>query len=260
MIEKLANAEKINEISKSIFNEKFDVDKRLDTSKETGKIKEAFDPDKRLKPGADKDLGEPKQFSDGPIGKLEEMLYTKVTDAIDAAYDEFKKNRDIFPPEKDLFTKLEERISQTPNKNGYWTGERGNSKFISDNKDVNKKLSEHGVDGIEYERGMVELEPVADESVKISNMTKDRKGYGKNFEQADIKLAEKYNSEMKDGRNNWTADQVRDLRRENNLTWHECNDMKTMLLVDKDIHKCFPHSGGCAECKARDGKKEVFDK
>ena len=257
MIEKLANAEKINEISKSISNEKFDVDKRLDTSKETGKIKEAFDPDKRLKPGADKDLGEPKHFSDGPIGKLEEMLYTKVTDAIDAAYDEFKSNREIFPPENELFTKLEYRINQTPNNNGNWIGERGYSKFVPNVKTINKELSKFGIDGIEYERGIVDFSPVAIDSVKIPSMTADLKI---NKMQGDIAFAKKWNEELKGGRSDWTPRDVKNFRMSNKLDFHECSNMKTVQLVPESLHRFFTHFGGRSECRIRDGKKEVFDK
>ena len=49
--------------------------------------------------------------------------------------------------------------------------------------------------------------------------------------------------------------EVREYRRESKLSWHERCDMKTMDLVHQDIHTFFSHSGGVAECKARDNAK-----
>lgn len=64
--------------------------------------------------------------------------------------------------------------------------------------------------------------------------------------------AEQWNIEKKDGRIDWDAADVRDWRRENNCSWHECCDTRTMMLVPTEIHGYFRHSGGVAECKARD--------
>ena len=45
----------------------------------------------------------------------------------------------------------EERLQQTPVNNGHWDGERGESKFYSNNEEANSYLREAGTDGIEYE-------------------------------------------------------------------------------------------------------------
>ena len=85
------------------------------------------------------------------------------------------------------------------------------------------------------------------EMVKIDNMTDDRLGYGGNFAQADMKLAKQWNDTRKDGRSDWTARQIKEYRVDNHLTWHECSDLKTCMLVDTSIHSYFPHSGGVFE-------------
>ena len=36
-------------------------------------------------------------------------------------------------------------------------------------------------------------------------------------------------------------------RKERGLTWHECNDMRTMQLVPWDINDFFKHIGGVGE-------------
>ena len=74
-----------------------------------------------------------------------------------------------------------------------------------------------------------------------------------NFPKADAKCAEAWNKEMRDGRNNWTADQVKQYRTDNKLSWHERSDMKHCDLVSKDIHQNVGHTGGVYECKLRDG-------
>ena len=80
----------------------------------------------------------------------------------------------------------------------------------------------------------------------------DGKYQSGNFSQADAKCAEKWNASNKDGKSDWTAAEVRDWRRENQCSWHERCDTRTMDLVSRDIHSYFGHYGGCSECKVRD--------
>ena len=139
-----------------------------------------------------------------------------------------------------LFSKLTARIKHTPveGRGGHWLGERGNSKWIPAEAKAKEALAKSGQDGINFKNG------VADFS-KVSEQT--------NFPKADAKCAEAWNKEMRDGRSNWTADQVKQYRHENNLSWHERSDMKHCDLVSKDIHGEIRHSGGVYECKIRDG-------
>lgn len=71
-----------------------------------------------------------------------------------------------------------------------------------------------------------------------------------NYSQADILTAEQWS---KDGRDEkiWTAADVVQYREANNLTWHECNDGETMMLVPSEINKDFTHLGGVAEIKRK---------
>lgn len=39
-------------------------------------------------------------------------------------------------------------------------------------------------------------------------------------------------------------------RKENNLTWHECNDTKTMQAIPSKINSVFGHLGGVGEINA----------
>ena len=75
--------------------------------------------------------------------------------------------------------------------------------------------------------------------------------YG-NFTQADIKCSEKWNTEAKDGKTDWTARDICNWRHENRCSWHEKCDRKTMELVPYEIHSYFIHSGGVSECRTRD--------
>ena len=46
-----------------------------------------------------------------------------------------------------------------------------------------------------------------------------------------------------------TKAELQAYKSENQLTWHETNDMKTMQLVKTDINKFFGHLGGVSEIK-----------
>lgn len=148
---------------------------------------------------------------------------------------------------------------------GKWEGERGESKYVpSDETDEGKaakeKLAEKDQDGVEYNYAEPDFSESAEATVEIDNMTEHRDDYidadGKyqsgNFSQADAKCAEKWNASNKDGKSDWTAAEVRDWRRENQCSWHERCDTRTMDLVSRDIHSYFGHYGGCSECKVRD--------
>ena len=152
-----------------------------------------------------------------------------------------------------LFSKLTARIKHTPveGRGGHWLGERGNSKWIPAEAKAKEALAKSGQDGINFKNGVADFSKVSEQTVEIDGMNIDR--LGNNFPKADAKCAEAWNKEMRDGRNNWTADQVKQYRHENNLSWHERSDMKHCDLVSRDIHGEIRHSGGVYECKIRDG-------
>ena len=152
-----------------------------------------------------------------------------------------------------LFSKLEDRIKFTPREGsgGRWSGgelQRGNSKWIPLDAKVKENLAKYGQDGIDFKNGVADFSKVSEQTVEIDHMTEFRPD---NFKQADTKCAEVWN--LRDGGGNWNAEQVKQYRKDNNLTWHERSDMKHCDLVSRDIHGGIRHSGGVYECKIRDG-------
>ncbi|NEN76312.1 hypothetical protein F9B74_08250 [Pelistega sp. NLN82] len=142
---------------------------------------------------------------------------------------------------------------------GKWEGEKGRSVWTPD-PDIkpdpeNKKngnpnnltwgeiLKKYDVTGIEYEDGYPIFDPFVPEingekaEVEIENFTTDR---NKNFAAADKALAEKVG--MK-------PEEIHQYRKDNNFTWHECEDCKTMQLVPTEIHNNVPHKGGISVAK-----------
>lgn len=167
----------------------------------------------------------------------------------------------------EYYTDYSKRFEHTPidSENGHWEGERGESKYIPSSETEKgraaiSKLAEYGMDGIEYKNCEPDYSNCSEGTVQIENMTENRPN---NFAQADIKLAEQWNAEKREGRSDWRDEDVEQFRKSNNLSWHECCDTKTMNLVSRDIHggdtSVFLHSGGVAECKARDNIGGGFD-
>ena len=179
----------------------------------------------------------------------------------------FKEN-DVENSVDEHFNSYEDRIAHTPKENselGSWEGERGESKFVPNENTDNgqaaiEALKEKGQDGIEYKDAEPDFSKCAEATVEIDNMTESRENYREadgttregNFTQADIKCAEKWSLEGKDGKNEWTAREVSNWRHDNNCSWHERCDTKTMDLVSFDIHNHCKHLGGVSECKVRD--------
>lgn len=173
----------------------------------------------------------------------------------------------VFEDPDKFYNSYEERIKHTPveGERGQWEGERGESKFKATDyteagRSANEALKEFGLDGIEYKNAEPDFSECTEATVKIDNMTewrescKDASGnrIKGNFEQADEKCADKWNTEKKDGRTDWSVGEVKDYRKDNSLSWHERCDKNTMDLVPQNIHNYFTHSGGVSECRIRD--------
>ena len=169
----------------------------------------------------------------------------------------------------EYYNSYEDRLSKTPSpentERGSWEGERGESKYKpSDETELGakavEKLNEKGLDGIEYKNAEPDFSKCSEATVQIDNMTENRHDYqdasGKmqegNFSQADKKCAELWNKQGKDNKTDWSPADVENWRHENNCSWHERCDTKTMDLVPYDIHSYCGHYGGVAECKVRD--------
>ena len=131
----------------------------------------------------------------------------------------------------------DERINQTPVNNGSWTGDRGESKFISELDEVNDVLKKYDIDGIEYKDGIPDFSPVSEGEIIHPDMSIDR---NKNFRVADELLAEQLGVSRKE---------ITKLRKQGKFTWHEFNDIKTMRLISDIINSKFGHLGRVAEVK-----------
>ena len=164
----------------------------------------------------------------------------------------------------------QERLGCVPNEPsalGEWDGPRGESKFVPSDAGAQKCLAEHGLDGIEYKNAIPDFAPVSEARVEIDGMSENR--YSKigdngerivgNFGKADVKCAEAWSAEARDGKTDWSSKDVSVWRKENGFSWHENNDMKTMDLVPHDIHAACTHLGGVAEIKRLDSGDGGFD-
>ncbi|TMV47031.1 HNH endonuclease [Paenibacillus mesophilus] len=139
--------------------------------------------------------------------------------------------------------------------NGHWEGERGDSKWLPDrdyipsevkgrtrsNPDgitMGELLDKYGIeDGIIYKDGEPDFSEVSKGNVEIEPFSTERSD---NFDKADIELA---------NQKGCAPEEVAQWRKDNNYTWHECRDMRTMQKVPNEIHANFPHSGGISEAK-----------
>mgnify|MGYP000877503238 FL=1 len=152
----------------------------------------------------------------------------------------YTKGYDVTPKNSTYQTRIK-GTPGNPSENGRWTGERGESIFISEDPGVKGILDRHNVKGVEYKNGMPDFSPFAVGEVKLENMADHRPT---NFSEADTKLAKKWSSAEK----TYTKEDVEAWRKENKYTWHELNDVKTIQLIPSDINRpIFRHFGGCAE-------------
>ena len=144
-----------------------------------------------------------------------------------------------------------------PQNGGVWSGEPGNSKWIPNREDIPKQpygnektwgeiLDEYSIDGIEFKDGEPDFMSIAKGSVEIEDFTINRDD---NFFQADRNLAQLWNQENKNRKNDWSISDVRKYRKDEKLTWHERSDMKNMDLVPQEVHGNIPHAGGISKKK-----------
>lgn len=144
--------------------------------------------------------------------------------------DEFKENSDIAK------TEYQKRIDLAKLSPGEWSGEPGES-----------TLTLPTGEKIEYKNGYPKFDEYSKGNVEI-RMTSDK---DKNWAMAKQEYAKKWSEEKKDGKEVWTPADVAEYKKNNNLVFHECEDMKTCQLISENIHKNAKHSGGRHECKIR---------
>ena len=153
-----------------------------------------------------------------------------------------------------LNSTYKERLDRVPKnpENGIWSGEIGESKYVPKSEEAQAELKSKNLDGINYKNAQADFHPISHRTVEIEHMGSQRYGKSGNFEQCDQKLADQWNTDNKDNRNDWTSRDAANYRTENKLTWHECNDMKTCELVPQSVHKVCTHLGGVSECRKKE--------
>lgn len=160
----------------------------------------------------------------------------------------------------DYPSSYKERLDRTPsieNPNGKWSGDRGESMFIPTADKVREILRNKGLEDINYKDGIPDFNPISEAKVTIQGMSQHRLSQmGENgerivgnYEKADTECAKAWNLEQRDGKDDWTHQDVKKWREANEYTWHEHNDMKTCSLVPTEVHKVCSHLGGVSEIK-----------
>jgi hypothetical protein len=191
------------------------------------------------------EVAEKSKFADCPLGKAAKgKTFDKPMTEYDKPLVIYNENLKNCPVEKEEY--------------GHWEGERGNSKWIPDtdyvpsetkgkthanpdNSTMKKIMDKYGIDGVAYEDGEPDFSKVSRGTVEIKDYSDSRSD---NFDKADIELAKEKGCSPED---------VEKWRKENNYTWHECKDMKTMQKAPNEIHANFSHSGGISEIKKEAG-------
>jgi len=157
---------------------------------------------------------------------------------------------------KSEVVKFEKMNNFLPENGGEWSGEKGNSTWEPNRNEIPKRppgnektwgeiLDKYEIDGIEFKDGEPDFSTTSEGTVEIEDFSTER---NENFTQADEQLAEQWTNEGKDGKE-WKPEDIKEYRKENNLSWHERSDMKTLDLVPQEVHGNIPHSGGISVAK-----------
>lgn len=156
---------------------------------------------------------------------------------------------------RELNKSLGERpMGMIPRNGGEWSGEPGNSTWKPDRevspsdrnysntegKKWGEILDEYKIDGIPFNDGEPDFSEVSKGTVEIDEFSDARYGAGGNFDQADEKLAQQRGC---------TKEEVRQWRANNNYTWHERSDCRTIDKVPREVHGNVSHSGGISKMR-----------
>lgn len=213
---------------------------------------------------ADKEYGRLKKTETNGIMSVETSGYLKTAQEYYHKCQENKEKADETRKKLEGVSIIEsvdiEKNTDTrlPQNNGHWEGEEGNSKWIPDSDYVPPEksrnpetspysnpdndpwkeiLEKYGVEeGIEYKDGYPVFDDVSKGTVEIDNFeTGGSEAKNRNFKKADLEMAEQRGC---------TPQEVTQWRKDNNYTWHECENKKTMQKVPNPIHANMPHDGG----------------
>ena len=152
-----------------------------------------------------------------------------------------------------LYSTYNERYNCTPSqktKRGNWSGQSGESMFIPSNTLRNRNLiqllHQYGLTGITYKNCIVDFSDCSICQFYLKNMSILRY---KNFREADLLLLEYSQSSQNLFPAFSSLKEIQAYRSEQKLTWHECNDCRTIQLIPSEIHRFFNHLGGISELK-----------
>jgi len=154
----------------------------------------------------------------------------------------------------------EDFIKRTPISYGYWTGERGNSKFVVTDEGIEKYLQNGGfkdinsdreiikslfkkyrINGIKYKNGIPDFSPVCEFSTKITEPLTGE--FENNWPVLHKILAEAMSKKKYLGKKDWTNKDVKDYVSKNWLVLHESIDGKVQLVHSYLHNGLFTHCG-----------------
>jgi hypothetical protein len=129
------------------------------------------------------------------------------------------------------------RGTETPDLDygGMWGGERGDSEWFSDIREVNEVT---GYRPIRFRNGFPDFSPWMRERVRIPVTGID----ATDFAAADAILARQRGFPNQTAYANW--------RSTNRLTWHHVEGADEMVLVPRALHENVPHVGGASQARA----------
>lgn len=163
---------------------------------------------------------------------------------------------------KEIRSVVEKSVVESviPVNKGSWEKDehKGNSAFILDdnaeikyqNKSINEitsisgfelkkqMMENYGTDRVMYDGNEPDFSQFEDTKlrhVELTDFSINRDGKDGTFHQAE---------QMVSLREGMTINEVRDYMKNNNLTWHECGDCKTVRAVPTVINSAFKHTGG----------------
>jgi len=174
---------------------------------------------------------------------------------IETVINEFEEPETL-PESVDVTSELKSVVDQNvqplaiPNSHGEWSGgERGSSEWVMEDEfvpnlnnpeglSIGEIKERYGFDAIQYNGKDPDFSPFLDEKigeVELDEFSDERTGKGGTYDLAIQKAVEK---------TGLSANEIKEYVKENNLTWHECADRKTVQLIPTIINSTFKHSGG----------------
>jgi RHS repeat-associated protein len=125
-------------------------------------------------------------------------------------------------------------LSRLPQSDGSWSGEKGNSVWTSTNPKVNGVT---GGEGISFKDGYADFSKWSQGNFDFDNLT----GTNKDFDLVHERIKNDLNLRSK-------AEAKRFLK-ENGLTAHHHQNMRTIQLIPTDLHANVPHEGGASKLR-----------